>query len=146
MNLPVTEEINQYISSVPEPKRGEMIRIQELVRQVLPDGKLWFESGKNSEDKTVSNPTIGYGAYIIHYANGTSREFFQIGLSANTTGISVYIMGIKDKTYLLRTFGDSIGKATVTGYCIKFKTIQGIHLEVLEAALRSGLALTTPAR
>jgi hypothetical protein len=32
----------------------------------------------------------------MKYADGTSRDFYQIGLSANTTGISVYIMGIED--------------------------------------------------
>ena len=36
----------------------------------------------------------------LKYADGTTREFYQIGLSANKTGISVYIMGIEDKKYL----------------------------------------------
>jgi hypothetical protein len=48
-------------------------------------------------------------------------------------------MGIKDKTYLAATFGDTIGKASVTGYCIKFKTLKQVNLEVLEAAIRFGL-------
>ena len=68
----------------------------------------------------MANPNIGYGAYTITYADGSSREFYRIGLSANTTGISVYVLGLDDKTYLARTYGDSIGKASVTGYCIKF--------------------------
>ena len=86
--------------------------------------------------QTVSNPNIGYGSYIMRYADGTAREFYQIGLSANTTGISVYIMGIENKTYLPKTYGKKIGKATVTGYCIKFKTMKDINSDVLEAAIR----------
>jgi len=86
----------------------------------------------------VSNPNIGYGTQTIHYASGKSREFYQIGLSANQTGISVYIMGIPDKTYLVRTFGDEIGKARITGYCIKFKTLSDINLETLKAAIKFG--------
>jgi len=74
----------------------------------------------------------------MKYANGETREFYQIGMSANTTGISVYIMGIKDKTYLAQTFGKKLGKANVTGYCIKFKTLKDINIDVLEAAIRYG--------
>lgn len=90
---------------------------------------------KNSEDKIVSNPNIGYGSYTIKYANGTTREFYQIGMSANTTGISIYVMGLNDKTYLAKTFGEKLGKANVSGYCIKFKTLKDINPDVLEAAI-----------
>ena len=103
---------------------------------MLPAGKLRFLDGKNSENKTVSNPNIGYGSHTIKYADGTTREFYQIGLSANKTGISVYILGVNDKTYLAKTYGKKIGKATVTGYCIKFKTIKDINIEILKAAIR----------
>jgi hypothetical protein len=92
----------------------------------------------NSENKPVANPTIGYGSHTIKYANGKTTEWFQIGLSANTTGISVYILGIKDKTYLAQTYGKKIGKASVTGYCIKFKTLKDINMDVLQAAIRYG--------
>jgi len=110
-----------------------------FILQVLPGTKLWFLDGKNSENKTVSNPNIGYGSYTIKYADGTTREFYQIGLSANTTGISVYIMGIKDKAYLAQTFGKKLGKAKVTGYCIKFNASKDIDLATLEAAIKYGV-------
>lgn len=74
-----------------------------------------------------------------HYADKSSREFYQIGMSSNASGISIYLMTIKDKTYLQERYGASIGKAKVTGYCIRFKTIKDIHLEVLEAAIQDGI-------
>lgn len=135
----VLKEIKNYIGSQPEPKRKDMQALHDFILGVLPGCKLWFEDGKNSENKTVSNPNIGYGSYIIKYANGTTKEFFQIGLSANTTGISVYVMGIKDRAYLSKTFGNTIGKASVTGYCIKFRKLQDINLDALGAALRYGV-------
>jgi hypothetical protein len=136
--MKVQQQIKEYIASQPEPKRSEMQTLHQRILQVSPGCKLWFEDGKNSENKTVSNPNIGYGSYTIKYANGTTREFFQIGISANTTGISVYIMGLKDKTYLAGTYGKELGKASITGYCIKFKTLKDINLDVLEAAIRYG--------
>ncbi|MBA2250559.1 MAG: DUF1801 domain-containing protein [Chitinophagaceae bacterium] len=134
----VKEEIKKYIASQPEPKRSEMQALHRIILQVLPGCKLWFFDGKNSENKTVSNPNIGYGLQTIKYAKGETREWFQIGISANTTGISVYILGIKDKTYLAQTYGKKLGKASVSGYCIKFKTLKDIDSNVLEAAIRFG--------
>jgi hypothetical protein len=134
----VQEQIKEYITSQPEAKRNDMQALHQLTLQILPGCKLWFDNGKNSENKTVSNPTIGYGFQTLKYADGKTRDFFQIGLSANQTGISVYLLGIKDKTYLAQTYGKNLGKASVTGYCIKFKTLKDINIDVLEAAIRYG--------
>jgi Domain of unknown function (DU1801) len=134
----VQEQIKEYITSQPEPKRSDMQALHQLTLEVLPGCKLWFDNGKDSENKTVSNPTIGYGSHIIKYADGKTRDFFRIGLSANKTGISVYVIGIKDKKYLAQTFGKKLGKASVTGYCIKFKTLKDINIDILEAAIRYG--------
>jgi hypothetical protein len=134
----VKAQIKNYLDSQPEPKRSDMRELHRIIRQVVPGSKLWFLDGKNSDNKTVSNPNIGYGLHAMKYADGTTREFYQIGLSANKTGISVYILGIKDKKYLAQTYGKELGKASVTGYCIKFKTLKDINIEVLEAAIRFG--------
>ncbi len=64
-------------------------------------------------------------------------------MSANTTGISIYILGIKDKTYLAQTFGKELGKASVTGYCIKLKKLKDININILEAAIRYGVEVTS---
>lgn len=138
--MSVKEEIKKYITDQPEPKRSDMLALHQLIQQIMPACKLWFLDGKNSENKTVSNPNIGYGTHIMEYAGGKTRDFYRIGMSANTTGISVYIMGIKDKKYLADTYGKKLGKASITGYCIKFKALKDINMEVLEEAIRFGFA------
>ena len=137
--MTVKEQIADYIASQPEPKRSDLQELHRLLLQVLPGFKLRFLDGKNSEGKIVSNPNVGYGSYTMKHADGTTREFYQVGLSANTAGISVYILGIDDETYLAKTYGKTLGKASVTGYCIKFKKLKDINLPVLEAAIRYGL-------
>jgi hypothetical protein len=134
----VKTQIKEHITSLPEPKRSDMQELHRHILKLLPKSKLWFLDGKDSKGKIVSNPNIGYGYYTIKYADGTTKEFYQIGLSANTTGISVYILGIKDKTYLAKTYGKKLGKASVTGYCIKFKGLKDINIELLDAAIRYG--------
>jgi hypothetical protein len=133
--MDIQAQIKEYIASQPEPKRSEMQELHNSILKLMPECKLWFLDGKNSENKTVSNPNIGYGTQTIKYADGKTREFYKVGLSANTSGISVYIMGLEDKNKLSSTYGKTIGKANVTGYCIKFKTLKDINIEVLKKAI-----------
>jgi hypothetical protein len=136
--MTVQTQIKEYIGSHSEPKRSDMQTVHDLALKIKSDCKLWFLDGKDSDNKVVSNPNIGYGQYTIKYADGKTRDFYQVGLSANTSGISVYIMGLDDKKYLADTYGKTIGKATVTGYCIKFKNLKDIDTKILESAMRDG--------
>lgn len=135
--------IQEYIATQPEPKRTDLQELHRIILELMPKCKLWFLDGKDEKGKTVSNPNIGYGFQALEYANGKTREFYQIGVSANTTGISVYILGIKDKKYLTQTYGKKLGKARVTGYCIKFKTLRDINIDILESAIRYGIEQTS---
>lgn len=132
----VQAQIKAYLAGQPEPKRSDMQALHRAILQIMPKSRLWFLDGKNSEGKIVSNPNVGYGSFMLAYADGKSREFYRIGMSANTTGISVYIMGLKDKTYLAREYGKKLGKARVSGYCIKFKALNDIDFETLKTAIR----------
>ncbi len=143
INMTVQKQIKEYIAAQPEPKRSEMHELHGVILALMPACKLWFLDGKDEKGKIVSNPNIGYGSQIIKYANGKTREFYQIGVSANTTGISVYMMGVEDKKYLAQTFARDLGKAGVTGYCIKFKTLADINVDVLKAAIQYGIGQTS---
>jgi hypothetical protein len=140
--MTVQEQIEHYIAIQPEPKQSEMRELHDMILAWMPACQLWFLDGKDEKGKIVSNPNIGYGSRSIEYANGKTREFYQIGMSANSTGISVYILGIEDKKYLARTFGPDLGKARVTGYCIKFTTLANIIVDVLKAAIQFGIGQT----
>ena len=139
--MDTSEQVDDYLASQPEPKQTDLRRLHARIREEFPACTLWFTDGTNEDGKVVANPNIGYGAYTIRYADGSSREFYRIGLSATTTGISVYVLGLDDKTYLTRTYGASIGKASVTGYCIKFKRLSVINVDVLHAAIRHGMTV-----
>ncbi len=136
--MEIEKQIENYIKGQPEAKRNEMMELHQLILDALPGCRLWFDDGKNAENKTVANPTIGYGFQVIKYANGKTRDFFRLGISANTTGISVYILGIKDKSFLAQTYGKDIGKASITGYCIKFKSLKDINTGILMGAIQYG--------
>ena len=135
-------QIKDHIAAQPEPKRSDLQELHDIILGMMPDCKLWFLDGKDERGRTVSNPNIGYGLQTTKYADGKTKEFYQIGTSANTTGISVYIMGIKDKKYLAEKYGKKIGQASVTGYCIKFRTLRNIDVDTLVDAMRYGIEQT----
>lgn len=135
--MSVKSQITEYIESQSDQKQTDLISLNELILQLAPDCKIWFLDGKNSDGKIVSNPNIGYGNSTLTYANGSTKEFYCIGISANTNGISVYFFGIEDKDYLKNLIGKTIGRAKVTGYCIKFKSLNEINIESLSLALNS---------
>ena len=139
--MDIAERVGAYLAGQPEPKQSDLRVLHDGVLAEFPGCRLWFNDGTNEAGKVVANPNIGYGVYTISYADGSSREFYRIGLSANTTGISVYVLGLDDKTYLARTYGASLGKASVTGYCIKFKRLSAINVDALQAAVRHGMTV-----
>jgi hypothetical protein len=141
VEMDTAELVEAYLAGQPEPKQADLRQVHARILADFPDCRLWFDDGTNEDGKVVANPNIGYGRYTIAYANGSSREFYRIGLSATTTGISVYVLGLDDKTYLPRTVGTSIGAASVTGYCIKFRRLSVIDAEVLHSAIRHGMTL-----
>ena len=135
-------QIQEFITSQESTKQQDLLSLHELMMSILPAGKLWMEDGKNDSGKVVTNPTIGYGLQTMLLAKGKSREMFQIGISVNTSGISIYLIGIRNKLDLAEQFGDKLGKAKVSGYCIKFKQLSDLNLTVLEEVLRLGITLS----
>ena len=140
--MALDDQINRYLESIPEPKQTEMRRLHGAILEMNPGCKLWFHNGKDETGKVVSNPNIGYGTLSKKYADGKTKEFYQAGISANSTGLSVYIMGIDDKKYLQERYARTIGKASITGYCIKFKKLKDIDLAILKAAIQDGMERT----
>ncbi len=51
-------------------------------------------------------------------------------------------MGLDDKKYLTEKYGKRIGKASVTGYCIKFRKLENVDIDVLVDAMRYGIDQT----
>lgn len=134
--MTVENQIKEHIATLPEPKRSEIQELHNIILQMKPENTLWYLDGKNEQGKLVTNPNIGYGFQTMQYADGKTRDFYQVGISAKATGISVYIIGIEDKKFLAETYGKTIGKAKVTGYCINFKALKDINIEVLKEAIQ----------
>lgn len=76
--MKIEQQIQNYIAEQSESKRSDMLELHQRILKTLPDCKLWFLDGKNEENKVVTNPNIGYGVHTIKYADGKTKEFYQI--------------------------------------------------------------------
>ncbi|MEN9333853.1 MAG: hypothetical protein RLY35_1033 [Bacteroidota bacterium] len=126
-----TEQIAAFLISLPANKVEELKELHQMILAKTGETLLHFFDGKNEEGKIVANPTIGFGQTRLTYANGSFQDTFRLGISANATGISIYIIGLKDKNILKEKFGPRIGKAKITGYCIRFKRLGDLDRTVL---------------
>ena len=136
----IDERIEAYLGSLPERKQADLRALHHMIVAMNPGAERWFLDGKDERGKVVSNPNIGYGRQQRAYADGKVKAFYQVGISANTSGISVYLMGLADNDHLRRTYAPIIGKADVTGYCIRFRALKDIDVDVLDRAIRDGFA------
>jgi hypothetical protein len=143
LGMGVREEIDRYIGAQSQTKRAELLDLHRRILQISPDATLWFLDGRDDSGKVVSNPNIGYGTQTLTYASGASRVFYKVGLSANTSGLSVYVMGLKDKTYLSQTYGSRIGRAKITGYCVSFKSTRDVDLGVFDELVADAMGRAT---
>jgi hypothetical protein len=53
------------------------------------------------------------------------------------------VIGLADKHYLPNTYEKKIGKASVTAYCIKFKNLNDIKMDILDIVIQDALKQTT---
>lgn len=137
--MKVKDQINDYFDSLPEAKGMEMRKLHTLLLSIDPAAKLWFLDGRDDAGKVVSNPNVGYGDLALKYADGSQKAFYKVGISANTTGISIYIMGLHDRKALNERYGKTLGKAVITGYCVKFKRLDDLNPDILNSMLAFGL-------
>ncbi len=53
-------------------------------------------------------------------------------------------MGIEDKKYLSVAYGGKLGKAMITGYCVKFRRLKDINVDVLEEMITDHMGGGSP--
>lgn len=131
-NMNVTELIQQHIATLSTAKQKDILDLHALIIETRDEKDIQFFDGKDEKGKVVANPTIGYGKTKLIYKDGSHQDTFRIGLSANSTGISIYVLGLEDKNFLKENFATRIGKAKVTGYCIRFSKLTDVDSVVLQ--------------
>ncbi len=114
----------RYIDATPEPKRSDLKELHALIRKTLP-----------TLEPAVGSGMIGYGKYHYRYESGREGDTFRVALSANKTGISLYVCAVDDRGFLVEQAATKIGKASVGKSCIRFKKLSDLDLGALADVL-----------
>jgi hypothetical protein len=134
--MTITNRVENHFQNLTFTKEEALRALYQLIREEIPQAELHFFDGLNEEGKVVTNPTIGFGKSRIYYTNGSFQDTFRIGICATSAGLSIHILGLKDKNFLNEFLGTRLGKAKITGYAIRFGKMSDIDEGVLRELVR----------
>lgn len=110
----------QYLASLPEPRRTALTVIHKAIRSVAPELKPSIQSGM-----------LGYGSYHYKYASGREGEAAVVGLASQKNHISLYLGCAGDEEgYLAEKNKDRLGRVSVGRSCVRFKKLEDLNLKV----------------
>ncbi len=104
-------ETQAHIDSLPEPRRSQMQRLHDIIRDALPDTdvRMWDYGG----------PLIGYGSYAYSNSKGAAGEWFPVGLASRKRYISLFSMAASpDRGYFVEEMHDRFPGTKIGRSCI----------------------------
>ncbi len=134
--MSTAEKISHHLATLSLEKSAELSRLYQLIHGEMSTEDLQFFDGKNEQGKVIANPTIGFGQCRLTYSDGSFQDTFRLGISANSAGLSIHILGLKDKKFLADFLGTRLGKAKITGYAIRFGKMKDLDEGVLRELVR----------
>ena len=111
---------DDYIDALPEPRRGELRALDELIQKAAP-----------GLERQMAGKIIGYGRYHYLYPSGRQGDSYIIGLTSGAKAISVYIDCALDGEYLAEAARERLGKVDVGRTCIRIKRLTDVDQDVL---------------
>ena len=125
----------EYIASLEEPRKSEIIQIDSLIRKTVPNLKPYIISGM-----------IGYGSYHYKYASGREGEWCILALASQKNYISVYACAVDSNgRYIAENCKDQLptkdttkkhGKISIGKSCIRFKSLEDLDRNILIKILK----------
>jgi len=111
---------DEYINLIEEPRRSEIKKLHEFIRECVPQFPPYIEVGM-----------IGYGRYHYKYASGREGDWALIALASQKNYISVYVCASDGKQYVAEKYKAKLPKASIGKSCIRFRKFENIDFAVL---------------
>lgn len=125
--------VEEYLDALAEPKRSEISTLHDLIVKNAPAFAL-----------ERAGAMLGYGRYHYRYESGREGTSHRIALSANKTGISLYVSAVDEGGWLAEQAKDVLGKKVSVGKsCIRMKRLADVDLGALATLIAR--ASSTPA-
>lgn len=128
--MEVTERsIKDYLGSIKESARKDMVDLYEQISEHMPGikPKLWEGVFWGGSKQAI----IGFGNLTYTRSDTKAVEWFMVGLTLQKNYISVYITATEDGKYVVKKYGDRLGKAKLGSSSISFKKLADIKADEL---------------
>ena len=120
--------VKEYIDSIEEPRKSQIIELHEFIQKCAPDLKVW-----------LYGQIIGYGTYHYKTKSGQEGDWMILGLSNRKNYISVYACAADGHEYVAEKNKDILGKASIGKSCIRYKKMEDIDWKGLEKTLKEAV-------
>jgi hypothetical protein len=121
------ESTEEYIDSIPEPRKSEIIKLDQFIQKIAPTLKPHFAYNM-----------IGYGSFHYKTKSGREGDWPVISLASQKNYISIYICSIVDGKYLVETYDKKLGNVSVGKSCIRLKKLSDLDLDMLKEVIEKG--------
>ena len=125
-----TRNVDEFIGSLPDDVRDDIATLDASIGavmqglpRVLYEGKFW--GGSDQE-------IIGYGDLATTRSDGSTVEWFVVGLAVQKNYLSLYVSAVEDRQYLSEKYGKELGKVKTGKSSISFGGVDDLDLEKLE--------------
>lgn len=115
---------DEYIASIAEPRKAEIVKVDSFIRQIVPDLKSFIISGM-----------IGYGPYRYKTKSGRVGDWAIVLLASQKNYISLYACGMSDGQYVAEKYKQDLPKANIGKSCIRFKKFEDLNEATLKKIL-----------
>jgi uncharacterized protein YdhG (YjbR/CyaY superfamily) len=123
-----------YIAGLEEPRRADVQRVHELIRETLPELEPNTDGGM-----------LGYGRFHYRYTSGREGDASLVALASRKAYISLYVQSADENGYLAEQYADRLPKASIGKSCIRFKRADDVDLDVLRELLAAAGRMGYPA-
>jgi hypothetical protein len=120
----------EYISMIDEPRRSEVKKVYQFIRETLPGEKPYI--------------LIGMIAFIpFHYKSKSGREgeWAVVALASQKNYISVYVCAADGKQYVAEKYKSKLPKANIGRSCIRFNKLDDLDHSILKKIITEGKEL-----
>lgn len=118
-----------YIDSLPGDRQDAIQTLHDKIVKIFKGQTVQMWEGifwGGSEQKI-----IGYGDCV--YINSKKQEvkWFVVGLTYQKNYISIYVVAVEDKEYVVEKYKAELGKAKTGKSVVSFKNLEDVNVDVL---------------
>lgn len=123
--------VQEYFDALPPDRRQSMEALHHFIQKAAPSLKSHFAYNM-----------LGYGSFTYTNYKKETIAWPTVSVASQKNYISIYICAIENGEYVAEKYKHKLGNVSVGKSCIRFKTIEDVHLEELKKVIQ--LAEKTP--